>query len=79
MPNFDGTGHEGKGTLTGRRSGHCGNNKHERTSQTYKTSEAAEEVIYGRGRGGRPWGGGKGQGRAMRRRKCMGKHINNAE
>lgn len=57
MPNFDGTGPQGQGPLTGRKRGRCKNPK--RTDQN-------GEIIYGRGRGGRTRGGdefGKGQGR----------------
>jgi hypothetical protein len=69
MPNLDKTGPEGKGPSTGKGRGHCGNRKNVEVEQNSKTSDPNEEIIYGRGRGGRPYGGGKGQGLGRRRRR----------
>jgi len=76
MPNFNGTGPQGEGAMTGRKRGRC---KETKTIQTEKiTDQSAEnkEVVYGLGRGGKPRGGGglgnhhgggkgKGQGRGQ--------------
>ncbi|MGD8781199.1 MAG: DUF5320 domain-containing protein [Ignavibacteria bacterium] len=67
MPNFDRTGPQGKGPLTGRRRGRCAGNKKVENSEEEK-SNSKEEVFYGRGRGGRPFGGGKGHGPGRLRR-----------
>ncbi len=55
MPNKDGTGPNGQGSLTGRKRGNCG------TSKTEKET-AKNNTIFGVGRGGKPRGGGKGKG-----------------
>jgi hypothetical protein len=60
MPNFDGTGPQGKGSLTGRRRGRCRDN--ENSNQQDQSAEN-KEIIYGIGLGGSPRGGGLGQGR----------------
>jgi hypothetical protein len=71
MPNFNGTGPQGEGAMTGRKRGRC---KDTQTTQTEKTTEQSvenKEVVYGLGRGGKPrgrgglgnhHGGGKGKG-----------------
>ncbi len=59
MPNLDGTGPQGQGSLTGRKRGRCGDN--ENSNQQNQSAEN-KEIIYGIGRGGRPRGGGFGQG-----------------
>jgi hypothetical protein len=60
MPNFDGKGLQGQGSLTGRRRGRCADN--ENSNQQNESAEN-KEIIYGLGRGGRPCGGGGfGQG-----------------
>lgn len=74
MPNFDRTGPQGQGSMTGRKRGRC---KDTQTTQTEKSTEQTadnKEVVYGLGRGGRPRGGGglgmgsgKGQGRGRGR------------
>ncbi len=51
MPNLNGTGPQGQGPLTGRRSGRCRDT--EKAEAQNKSSES-KEVIYGLGRGGRP-------------------------
>lgn len=60
MPNFDGTGPQGQGPLSGKKRGRCtGTEK----ADTENQSSENKEVIYGLGRGGRPRGGGGfGQG-----------------
>ncbi len=63
MPNFDGTGPLGQGSLTGRRRGRCRNN--EKSNQQNQSSEN-KEIIYGIGRGGRPCGGGAGLGQGQK-------------
>ena len=71
MPGFDQTGPEGKGPLTGGRRGKCTTSTSEKkdTSQVTTPNEK-EEVVYGVGRGGRPYGGGRGKcyGGGRRRR-----------
>jgi len=53
MPGFDGTGPMSQGPMTGRGMGYCG------TGSGVPTGGAP---VYGRGRGGQPWGGGRGFG-----------------
>lgn len=55
MPNFDRTGPQGQGAMTGRKRGRCLDNQ---TTQTTEQSADIKEAIYGLGRGGRPRGGG---------------------
>ncbi|WP_082122644.1 DUF5320 domain-containing protein [Methanoculleus sediminis] len=69
MPGFDGMGPRGMGPMTGRRMGRCvlppqpqaeGSPAGE-TNET--TQEApAEQPVYGLGRGGIPYGCGRGRG-----------------
>jgi len=61
MPNLDRTGPQGQGPMTGRRMGRCSNNKTTKTSDTTEKSTGENEILYGVGRGGRPWGGGMGR------------------
>jgi len=68
MPNLDGTGPEGRGRLTGRRMGKCG----DKDSSKKETTEE-QDVIWGRGRGGRPRGGGFGFGGGGRWRHGFGR------
>lgn len=61
MPNLDGTGPQGLGPMTGRRLGRCvakGNVEGQKT-QT-ESEELRNTMTYGLGKGGRPYGGGKG-------------------
>jgi hypothetical protein len=71
MPNFDGTGPEGRGPLTGRRRGRC---RDEKTNQTEKLdiqTDSTGKSIFGfgrsrgrrRGQGNSNRGWGKGVGR----------------
>jgi len=58
MPNFDRTGPQGQGLMTGRRRGRC---KDTQTTQNEKSTEQTaenKEIVYGLGRGGRTRGGG---------------------
>ena len=78
MPNFDRTGPQGQGTMTGRKRGRCSDNQTTQTEKTTEQSAENEKVVYGLGRGGNPRGGGglgnrfgggsrKGQGRVRGR------------
>ena len=63
MPNFDGTGPQGQGAMTGRRRGRC---RVIEKNQIEKNEN--QNVVYGLGRGGIPRGGGGfGNGRGARR------------
>ncbi|WP_082070474.1 DUF5320 domain-containing protein [Methanoculleus bourgensis] len=64
MPGFDGTGPSGRGPLTGGRRGRC-----VLPETSAATEEGAAPVLRGVGRGGIPWGCGRGfrGGRARRR------------
>ncbi|MBW2060748.1 MAG: DUF5320 domain-containing protein [Deltaproteobacteria bacterium] len=50
MPGMDGTGPMGQGPLTGGGFGYC----------TGARPYYGRGLVYGAGRGGRPWGGGRG-------------------
>ena len=76
MPNFDGTGPQGQGAMTGRKRGRCNDTKTTSTEKTTEQTVENKEVVYGLGRGGKPRGGGgfgngsgggKGQGRGRGR------------
>ena len=54
MPGFDGTGPAGEGAMTGGGFGRCGPQEN--------ATEGVPRMTYGLGRGGRPWGGGRGRG-----------------
>jgi Family of unknown function (DUF5320) len=69
MPNLNGTGPHGQGSMTGRKKGCCNDTK---TAQTEKSTEQSienKDVVYGVGGGGkaRGIGGSKGQGRGRGR------------
>ena len=69
MPNFDGTGPQGQGPLSGRKRGRCiGMEK----ADTQNQSSENKEVIFGLGRGGRPRGGG-GFGQAQKGQQGQGR------
>lgn len=80
MPNLDGTGPQGQGSLSGRKRGRCtGTEK----ADTQNQSSENKEVIYGLGRGGIPRGGRgfrqeqKGQqGQGRRRGYRRGQNFN---
>ena len=55
MPGFDGTGPMGQGPRTGGGFGFCG------PGAGPATGGYAPGVVYGVGRGGVPWGGGRGR------------------
>ena len=68
MPNLDGTGPQGQGTMTGRKRGHCNDTKTKQTEKSENKSTENKEVAAWLGRGGRPRGGGGfGNGRGARR------------
>ncbi|MBN1633352.1 MAG: DUF5320 domain-containing protein [Ignavibacteria bacterium] len=57
MPNLDRTGPRGQGPMTGWKTGLC------RDKDAGKEDkDTNENVVYGLGRGGRPYGGGRGWG-----------------
>lgn len=58
MPGFDKAGPMGQGPLTGRRRGPCRDVELSNEKQSANIEE--QNIIYGVGKGGRPWGGGKG-------------------
>jgi len=77
VPNFNGRGPLGEGSMTGWKMGNC--KKTTSQSDTVETSDAENkqtnegEVIYGLGRGGRPFvGGGMGFGNRNRHRNGNG-------
>ncbi len=55
MPNLDKTGPRGEGPMTGWKMGLCG-----RKDKDTQEKETKDDVLYGLGRGGRPYGGGRG-------------------
>ncbi len=78
MPNFDGTGPQGQGAMTGRRRGRCQDTQTTQIEKSENRIAENKDVVYGLGRGGRPRGGGglgnhhaggygKGQGRGRGR------------
>ncbi len=81
MPNFDGTGPLGQGTMTGRRRGRCWNKQTE-TNKNYSETKTEDkniingeinnrEVMQGKGKGQAHrfrWGEDNGCGRGNRRR-----------
>jgi len=76
MPNFDGTGPQGQGSLIGLRRGRCRDNE---KSNQQNQSDENKEIIYGIGHGGRPRGGDSlGQGQkgpqAQGRRRGFGRN-----
>ena len=62
MPNLDGTGPQGQGTLAGRRRGRCRDTQTTLTEKSQNQTPETADVIYGLGRGVRPRGGGFGFG-----------------
>jgi len=70
MPGFDKTGPEGQGSMTGRKRGLCREDIKETSEKSSTQSSSENEVLYGVGRGGRPYGGGRGHcyGGGRRRR-----------
>ncbi|MDV4342819.1 DUF5320 domain-containing protein [Methanoculleus sp. YWC-01] len=70
MPGFDGTGPQGMGPMTGRRMGRCvlppqppaeGSPAGE-TNETTQQPPVQQQPVYGLGRGGIPYGCGRGRG-----------------
>jgi len=86
MPGFDGTGPFGRGSMTGWRRGWCAAGSAPDPQQGMTPLAAGTEtqgqipvqqpvpgagqVVYGRGRGGIPWGCGRGFGGGMRGGRC---------
>ncbi|MBP2133753.1 hypothetical protein J2128_001707 [Methanomicrobium sp. W14] len=83
MPGFDRTGPRGCGRMTGRRLGQCSRDLTEKISESGEETgipetspiENPDNVVYGAGRGGVPYGCGQGfcggrSGRG-RRRRCI--------
>jgi hypothetical protein len=69
MPGFDRTGPMGKGPMTGGGRGFCAKIIPPGTAPKFPSYPP--DVIFGAGRGGRPWGGGRGRvfgGGRIRRR-----------
>lgn len=60
MPNLNQTGPFGQEPLTGKRRSHCANTATVQTAPAEIKTEDKKEVLYGVGRGGRPYGGGRG-------------------
>ena len=68
MPNFDGTGPQGQGAMTGRKRGHCRDIETKQNEKTENQNVENNNIVYGLGRGGRPRGGGGfGNGYGARR------------
>lgn len=57
MPNLDRTGPKGQGPMTGWKTGLCRDK-----NAGKEDKETDDNVVYGLGRGGRPYGGGRGWG-----------------
>lgn len=60
MPNFNGTGPNGQGPMTGRRRGRCSVNQTAQIEKSEIQTAENKDIAYGVGRGGRPRGGGQG-------------------
>lgn len=58
MPNFDSTGPQGQGPMTGRRRGRCRDTEKTQIEKAENQTAENKEVVYGIGRSGRPRGGG---------------------
>lgn len=71
MPGFDATGPGGMGPMTGRRMGRCALPPQAESSPAGEAGEGTpvqQPQVYGRGRGGVPYGCGRGFGRGRGRR-----------
>ncbi|MBU1096383.1 MAG: DUF5320 domain-containing protein [Bacteroidetes bacterium] len=66
MPNFDGTGPQGQGSMTGRRRGRCNNNKDTENQNIENQLVENTEVDKAQGRGLRKRKGMKGTGGGRR-------------
>ena len=53
MPNLNGTGPLGQGSMTGRKSGNCNKSISTQSDKSESQSVENKEIIYGLGRGGR--------------------------
>ncbi len=74
MPNLNGTGPQGQGSMSGRKKGRCNETIATQTEKSTEQSAENKDVVYGIGRGGKARGGGdlgngggKGQGRGRGR------------
>ena len=59
MPNLNGTGPQGQGSMSGRGRGRCRNIKTTQVEKPESQNMETKNVIYGLGRGGRPRGAGE--------------------
>ena len=75
MPNLDGTGPQGQGSMTGGRRGCCRDLQSQNIQSTNQTDETKE--VIGVGRGGRPHGGGQGNCYGGNNCKGQGKRFDN--
>lgn len=57
MPNFDRTGPQGQGEMTGRRKGRCNFTSEIQTEKSNEQSTENKNIVFGIGRGGEPRGG----------------------
>jgi hypothetical protein len=73
MPNLDGTGPQGQGSMTGGKRGRCRNPQLKNIRPSGPNSETREEP--GIGRGGRPRGGGQGSRYGGSKRKGQGRRF----
>jgi hypothetical protein len=75
MPNLNGTGPQGQGSMTGGKRGRCRNLQTQNTQAEKQTDETRE--VIGVGRGGRPRGGGQGKCYGGNKRKEQGRISGN--
>lgn len=76
MPNLDGTGPLGQGSMTGRRRGRCREMQTEQTEKPVEQNSENNKLVYGYGRGGgrrRSGGMGNRSGRGLGRGGGMGR------
>jgi len=66
MPRYDRTGPMGQGPMTRRGMGYCNPNQNPDYQKKVEPLPQNQGVIYGKGRGGVPNGGGRGLGRGRR-------------
>ena len=58
MPNFNGTGPQGQGAMTGRKRGRCRDTETTQNQKTENQNVENNNIVYCLGRGGRPRGSG---------------------
>jgi len=62
MPNLDGTGPQGLGPLTGKKTGRCvAKGTADQPRVHFTPGERGDMMLHGVGRSGRPYGGGQGR------------------